>query len=1000
MSERWPDVVGLRDGQPVNADTFNPSIDGLTCRTDVLKRRIDAFGGKQSVTVDAEFSEPVSVGNAVCVDPETGKYRKAVASMSLYDAFTASERAFAVGMVSSASDGGASGTVCLCGYVDLTGVPASSVVGSASPESGQYYLSSDVPGVSTLFPGGPRVSVGFLYANPQKAGSNSGFSYALVNPQHSDMESHAHRTYVLCARPSGNTEEDGFSNVSVPGFKTDVERVSGEKADGVPYLRLGGCWTCPEDAEYEVSLSGDGSWPCTMSWRAKYGDFDARAGSQRYGSESVGFFGDVVRIGSKGLTASLWPCHDGDWSKAWDLPSGMTVSDLSWTVGNKAARGWSDASVSAVSDGGGVVLHGVSDREENRVSVHTPEYVVNLSDECGEISSGDTLSIGDLTVTFARPGDANSGADNVSYIAGSDYLTLVAMVEAYSEMFEDGVVAALDGRLEQAILGLPRQGMVSTSSGAATDISCAGYAIVEHSDMESLSTGSSVGGVVLSVTPLSGGMTPVELSNGMSMAVVSDIRDGGEVVEFRSAPAGSVYRYAIEMDNDLSLHFPPVPAKSGSLMLNGVELESRSLFGDTAVYEIGGDSLYWRDGRRGRTPWPESCGDREDAVDTEDECRLAFHLVSCFHSETGPVTSIRPAEGSPITVRRCGTGDGASVGDLELDVDMTASVADDSVSGYKAVKASRNGKLLLGPVVERLVAGPGIEFSRTPGQPEGQGTFTVSVSGAAYSGDFETVAYENAKLAMSGMFPYTRLLEWTPRSQGNVRSGFVAKFHVPATAAKTVYRVRFYATVFGETSFSGERSEMLAGVRLDYGILPDVSSVFGHGIETANLRSGVWSPETDIVLDIPFGSGGSGGFSYEAYDPILVHNDPSIADVAGKSRMVLDKPIPDESYHAGLLNGKLVTPAFGVMPGYTVALRFSRTDPSGGNAYTGRIGFMNLRWSLEQALLPEEAGKAMIDGIVNRTVMDLKEAARRIGGLDTSYDLADAVGKIVDAVRK
>jgi hypothetical protein len=301
-------------------------------------------------------------------------------------------------------------------------------------------------------------------------------------------------------------------------------------------------------------------------------------------------------------------------------------------------------------------------------------------------------------------------------------------------------------------------------------------------------------------------------------------------------------------------------------------------------------------------------------------------------------------------------------------------------------------------MVEKIVAGPGISIAQKAGQPNGQGTVTISADGAQYAGDFETIALENAKLESIGMFPYIRFLKWDPEGNSNIPTGFVAKFHVPSTAQFGVYRVKFYATVFGEESFEGSASPLTAGIKMDYNILPDYNTVDGSLIETANLKTGLIKPDKEFTLDVPFGiQQDDETFSYSAYDPLLIHNDSSLDPARGKSVLVLDHafPTPEDCktyYEAHQLSGTV----FGVKPGYTVSVRFSRANPSDGLPYIGPIGFLNLRWTVE---LYSTVDVKTENDLITQTVINLRKAAAKSGRMDNSYDLVAILQRLINALR-
>ena len=1032
----WQSVSELVDGQSVSAETFNKPIGELAARTEYLKNLLDRLvndegRGAITVPVDLVSSDTPSAGDIVCVDPGTGLYRKAVASMSLYDAYTASEKAFALGMLVSRDSEALSGLAVLYGRVNLKDINVLDLLDREDGAfvGGQYYLSSTVPGKITRFPNGPRILVGYFSAFSQKNGAYIGRE-AFINPQHMDIESHAHRTYTLLPRPCGEsvvleTDDAGCptsGDGTAPGVVTVIgyapDEVEGAGND-IPRMEVCGDWTADFAENYKITVSdGRGntplSWPCSVEWRCLE--------SSETGSGELGFFGDSVAVGSQGLRVRLSP-YPG-------MPEGapfqfeVPESQRTWSVGRWSGCGWADAGVHEridTEDGVSVRLGGVSNQFSNHLEVRIPRKVFNLTDTAAisEVSPGDTLVVDGDLYKFVRgdEGVSEDDPEDTEYIQIVEtvpaegvpfdtYDTMANLAQARSGvLFDEELRQVLADADEVEFNGSPLNPVVSNTGESVLPL----VAMVSYTSGKSLAPWLQLEGSSLRLSLLRADAQAVfsvsRLKNGLTAMFTKAATTAGAIAlaDVYCVP-GARFRYNIEFDNDLKLHFPPVPARSGCLMLNGVEVESYGNYGDRAVVAIGDDSIYWRDATETRQPWPLPEMRQSDRVDPQDEYRELFHFVSEFHSETGPVTSLHPAEGSPITVRRCGTDEDASVGDLELDVDLTLGMVDGDTPGFKVPKASRGGKMLLGPVVERLVAGPGISFSRKAGMPEGQGTFTISADGSQYAGDFETLALENAKLESVGMFPYIRLLKWDPSSDSNIPTGFVAKFHVPATATDAVYRVRFYATVFGETSFSGDAFQT-AGVRMEYNILPDYTGIGESILETANLKTGVIQPDPDKVatLDIPFGHMDEGAdVAYSAYDPLLVHNDPTLGSLAGKSVLVMDHAFPTAAECSGYISrNNLVGGVFGVRPGYTVAVRFSRTSPTTGTPYTGAIGFLNLRWAIEEvaAIQTDSEGCRQVDELVEQTVRNLRRAAAGAGPMGSGYEVVHVLTRVLNALR-
>jgi hypothetical protein len=886
--------------------------------------------------------------------------------MSVFDVYTASMTTYAVGMlVFKGTDG--KGVVAFSGMVDLSEFDSPSMLEDGEkPRSGPYYLSAKTPGKITANPEGPRVQIGVFTINPQKSGRET-WDFAIIDPQYGDLLSHRHRTYRLSAKPAGtpvydNEEtETSLGTATVFGYAPDGIRSGFSPGENsfVPYLRLSGEWPSRDSVTYTIWLSnGHGSdrqsspqpapdfFDVWLYWNSS----DPEEGS---GQEKVESFYKSVPIGSRGLFVELDAGFSLDLSSSYSVEFDE-VSFRTWTVTMpQDAKGWSENLVESESDFGyGVVsAYGVETSRVDSVNVFAPLHVFTLPSALPV--SGDVLSINNTNYVFvdSLSDDIDEGYIPVP-IQATAYKTYRNIAHARSDEFDHAIVCVSDS--SSVIVGAESVSYNSSSieptiDGGGTVSSSSGSLIVLVCDDSGMSLFDSG---YLTVTKLyEAYATNVGLKLFFRSEGELSISDESSTLDVYNPCPGAVFRYNIEMDEDFNSEYPPVPAKSGSLMWNGVELESDEYFGDSSVYSIGSDSLYWYDNITYRTPWPRELLTSLENVSIAETQRLLFHYVSSFHSETGPVVSLRPAPGSPITVKRCGTLENATVGDLEIDADLLADVYNSDETGYKAVKASKHGKLLLGPLVERIVAGPGINIQQSANQPIGQGTVTISASNATYSGEMDTIALENAKEEIIGMFPYIRLLEWD-QGEDNIPTGFVAKFQIPVGLPDDVYKVKLYATVFGEESFSDSNNTMVAGVTMNYNILPDWSPISGRGVETAalNVRDDIISPDNSIAVDIPFGIKNGSVYDYKAFDPVLIHNDPLIPDVEGKSYRVLGDTIPSDAECSGYLSNHLIgTTSFGVRPGYIVSVKFSRSEPSSGTPYTGKLGFINLRWSLVNA---------------------------------------------------
>ena len=964
----WKDVLPIEDGQDVKASTFMQPVDALTQRTDYLLGMLNDLRGRgefTSVRVPADLSrdDTPSVGQVVCVDPATKSYRPALASMELNDVFKASETAYAIGLL-VAKESAYRGTVVVYGLADLADFDVSSLVEEGEKfHTGVYYLSSTQPGRITAYPSGPKVSVGFFGANLLLSGAASG-DFALINPQYGDFEAHSHRTYRMASKPAGEqyvmvpNSAIELETVKIVGYSPDG-RDGYQDGDVMPRIFIGGQWVGSEDVSYTLWLSTADSVDVSestapsSSWDNVYLHFkESDTGAS--GMVRVSGYDVPVSVGSHGMvvwlstttsnyavpysysgnpdseiSARTWTVKMPEWGKGW-LPNDAIGQVLSQPEDTKLS----------------FAISGSPARRYEHVTVFVPEKIYQMPDSV--VSAGTEFTVDGDRFVMVDESNADSipeGARPV-YIGATPYATWRTLCDGlfYGYAFiDDGTSKVYLAASEVSGIQVSQ---VAVGGGKITRIGGTANAVAFDSDGNSIVSGGVLQMNALNV-PVDGSYRIVPRTDPPTVS--SATLSPGDKWEYslQTGFPGAAYRYAMGMDQSLSAHYPPVPAKSASLVVNGVEADSTEFFSDGAVFSIETDTVYWLDPTVGRTPWPKEFVSPDETLDYCDRTRILLHFITQRVTDSGPVTSLHAAEGAPIRITACGTDEEASVGDLQIDVDFAHNVVDDNVDGYKTVKASKNGRLLLGPVVEKIVAGPGISVTQKSGQPAGQGTVTVSLSGATYSGEFDTVALENAKQEVIGMFPYIRLLGWS--SDGtNIPSAFTAMFRVPATIPDAVYRVRLYATVFGEADVSSQ-VPLYAGIGFDYNVLPDFTPIAGYGLETAalNLKADLVKPDASRSIDIQFGIPEEDDYRYKAFDPILLHNDSSIEDVVGRSTKALGEMFPNDQECATYLDSHVIgTTMLGVRPGYIVAARFSRKSPSSNRQYTAPIGFINLRWSL------------------------------------------------------
>lgn len=468
--------------------------------------------------------------------------------------------------------------------------------------------------------------------------------------------------------------------------------------------------------------------------------------------------------------------------------------------------------------------------------------------------------------------------------------------------------------------------------------------------------------------PISAGGDPVDVSNGLTARLLvdgdatgaSDDQKTWDPLVFPEAGRGWVdhvtydgdpdpdakYDYVLGMDQYVSNYWPPVPAKSAALVVNGVEMDNKAFFPDNPTVSFGRDTIHWYCDVRGKMPWPDLVRRRYAEVDAANDKTEVMHWVRGFQGATGPVTSLQARPGSPIKIYGYGSDKTANTGDLEISAELDFTLEDEGLPGFMVPKDSKDGKMLTGPVVERIVAGPGVSVMSKSGCPKGQGTVIIGLDNGAYRNHFTDIALENAEQAKIGMFPYIRLKGYSGSSISHP-SAFTAMMRVPDNLPDTTYALRVYASVFGENGMSGASAQS-ACIKLEYNILPDLTAPDAE--KYSSLKTALLKPDSDRTILIPFGhiDEDTNEFKYNGFDPVLVStDDPDLYDEADVIEKVFGKSIPDPLE----FSAQRKTPD--LKPGYLVGIRISRAvTPSGAGVvpYTGPLGFLNLSWELVQSV--------------------------------------------------
>ena len=377
------------------------------------------------------------------------------------------------------------------------------------------------------------------------------------------------------------------------------------------------------------------------------------------------------------------------------------------------------------------------------------------------------------------------------------------------------------------------------------------------------------------------------------------------------------YWYHMAAGTTLANFWPPIPAQCASLVLDGIELQSKNVDPDNGVFFVGSDTIHLN----GSAFSPSNLS----AI-------ITFHFIRYAGSDSGVVTSLQAKEGSPIVIRKCGTktpGKGQQTGDLEIDANFDFGTKDANEPGYNVVKGYKDGNFLLGPVVGSIKKGPGI--SVTSSGAGGTGDVIISAD-SSVSGDFDTIALQNAKEEMIGLFPYVKL----PPYNSAVPSAFTAKFQVPVDIAdiENGYNILFYATMFGYDGVISGADTATFTLGFTYNILPNMYGNYSR----SNFKTGLISGDPRTI-PIDFAAG------YTGFDPVLLTNDTSIPASPTSANGVIRC---DDMFQSPPCGNQNITTLETVRPGYLVSVRLSSEMYAGSdnNYYRGAVGVVALRWKL------------------------------------------------------
>ncbi|MFC1453600.1 hypothetical protein ACFLQL_00280 [Verrucomicrobiota bacterium] len=804
--------------------------------------------------------------------------------------------------------------------------------------------------------------------------------------------------YNVTKATSATITDNDAHTITAAGIDWDVD--DEYKVGKRCRIVIKGSWLSTEDVQYTLTLAGASIAAPPSGGVTGFDSVYMHCVSSDPNEETtisrIRSYESLVAIGTKGLTVCLENIIATAWNTVEESATGsgsLGTSRREWILDiPEQIKGWqavrerkyfSDHFSGTDQKYSFIVLGGPQSSDDNRLldtvtvkALHLYRIIYGTTvptDGDTVTVSIDAVAANDRIYEFDDNESVTSPNIKVAIVAGDADLSFRNLVDAILAEEITGVDTAISIVNHHLLIGTTNIGDVATTytlgvteilAAGPWDIGATNGLMVYDKDHVALVP-------TTSYWSNADFYTPLLLSNNLYIMVIPYDSDGTDPVgteivnsdywdcDILDEAPGAYFIYNIYTHQEFSQTYPPIPFVSGALVLNGIELDSYALFTTSYSYRFGTTGVYWMTNKYGYVPWPADWVSVTNPGSAGNIQNMVYHNIRMATGDSGIVSSLQPAPNSPIRVLKCGTSEDGTVGNLMLDLDLQLTELSSNIEGYQVYKGISSNKLLKGPVVSEIVAGPGVTISSPPGVDNGRGKVTVGLSsGAGLSGLFENVSLENAKQEKIGMFPYVRLLGWVTGGT-NINTGFTCNFKLPHTISGN-YRVLVYLTMFGETVVSNvegvDPSTLIkyAGLEFSYSVLHDYLTPAGDN-SIDNLVDGIITPASAVSIDVPIGLAATYPANiYNAYDPIIIHNNEN-EPVKENMRIMwlLGNPFPKVEYDGGgtqigdLQGGSPVDPAYAyVTAGSLVSIRVRRAASSATPAYTSNLGFINMMWQL------------------------------------------------------
>ena len=643
----WVAVHGLKNAEQVEDSVLNRPIYELVERTNYLYGKLQDLAGTgafESVRVDGvglvtTGASAPSVGDFVYLDDTQNLYAKAIASPSVMDLFAVVDSGYALGMLVSVT--GNLGTVVLYGKCNLSTSNAGWLLSNMLEtgetfRNGPYYLSALEAGKMTAEPSGAAIYLGYFMEDPENPGYGG---YVMMSPQYKDIkEMHIHRAYAMYARPAGMQVISGTPGQHIP---TDTHQIIGYEVDDlstvvptdqIPRLVPLGAWLSTDPVQYIIWISNsssaaedittDTTYPPT-SWNGTYLHWKSSDALEGKGVVKLWSYETPVAVGTKGFKIAL----ENNLTVGWDEPYLLdpyygtldTPGRRTWTIDVPSmAQGWLankqrkyfDNHVAVDYKCSIMLMNGpmlVSDqRLSDTFTVKCAE--IHTIDWTGNANDGETVTLGSVVYEFDDNSVVIAGHIQVAIdtiVPANTYANLMAAILAQAVSGYDVSILETSNKLT---LGVPMSATVSvTMANATTTLRSNGFGNFSLNDVALMVYDQNHESLVSpeGYWPNVIFWSPRLLANNLSIMVIPYSSDGtpatGDAValadywlsSITDESPGAYFKYAIDMHQSLSSHYPPIPLDVAAMVLNGVELNGYQLFPDTPTYRLSLYNIFW-----------------------------------------------------------------------------------------------------------------------------------------------------------------------------------------------------------------------------------------------------------------------------------------------------------------------------------------------------------------------------------------------------------------------